>query len=30
MDKIDLFKLHKSDYIAPKKPQLTKVINAHY
>jgi len=30
MDKIDLFKLHKADYIAPKKPQLCQVDNGHY
>lgn len=30
MDKIDLFKLHKADYIAPKKPQTCHVANAHY
>jgi len=30
MDKIDLFKLHKADYIAPKTPQNLHVANAHY
>ncbi|KGJ91937.1 GyrI-like domain-containing protein [Colwellia psychrerythraea] len=30
MDKIDLFKLHKADYIAPKTPQTCYVANAHY
>ncbi|OUR60711.1 hypothetical protein A9Q74_12120 [Colwellia sp. 39_35_sub15_T18] len=30
MDKIDLFKLHKADYIAPKKPQSCHIANAHY
>ncbi len=30
MDKIDLFKIHKADYIAPKKPQSCHVANAHY
>ena len=30
MDKIDFFKLHKADYIAPKKPQTCHVANAHY
>lgn len=30
MDKIDLFKLHKTDYVAPKKPQSCHVASAHY
>jgi len=30
MDKIDLFKLHKADYIASQKPQSCHVDNAHY
>jgi len=30
MNKVDLFKLHKADYIAPKKPQICYVANAHY
>jgi hypothetical protein len=30
MDKVDLFKLHKLDYIAPKKPQTCYVDNAYY
>jgi hypothetical protein len=30
MDKIDLFKLHKADYIAPKNPQVCQVTSACY
>ena len=30
MDKVDLFKLHKADYIAPKQPKLCHINNAHY
>lgn len=30
MDKVDLFKLHKTNYIAPKNPQSCHVANAHY
>lgn len=30
MDKVDLFKLHKADYIAPKSPKVCDVANAHY
>ena len=30
MDKIDLFKLHKADYIAQNKPQSCHVASAHY
>lgn len=30
MDKIDLFKQHKADYITPKNPQSCYVANAHY
>ena len=30
MDKVDLFKLHKADYIAPKNPKICHVENAHY
>jgi hypothetical protein len=30
VDKIDLYKLHKANYIAPKKPQMCEVANAHY
>lgn len=30
MDKIDLLKLHKADYIAPKNPQSCHVANAYY
>lgn len=30
MDKVDLFKLHKADYISSKNPQICNVANAHY
>ncbi|WP_340680861.1 GyrI-like domain-containing protein [Paraglaciecola sp.] len=30
MDKVDLFKIHKADYIAPKSPQQCHIANAHY
>ena len=30
MEKIDLFKLHKTDYVAPQMPQRCHVANAHY
>lgn len=30
MDKIDLFKLHKADYISPKTPKLVHIKNAFY
>lgn len=30
MDKVDLFKLNKADYIAPKSPQRCYIDNAHY
>ncbi len=30
MEKIDLFKRHKADYVAAKKPQVVNVANAHY
>jgi hypothetical protein len=30
MDKVDLFKLHKGDYVAPKNPQCCNVANACY
>ena len=29
-EKIDLFKLHKADYVAPKKPTLVDVAEARY
>ena len=29
-DKVDLYKLHKSDYAAPKKPLLLKIKTARY
>ncbi|NQZ21389.1 MAG: GyrI-like domain-containing protein [Colwellia sp.] len=30
MEKIDLYKLHKADYIQPKEPVLIKIPTAHY
>lgn len=30
MDKVDLFKLHKADYVAPTEPQYCNVANAYY